>query len=248
MVAEAPAVIASERETEALAQAHSKQEQVEQQQKLQGVGVSAATRTEAELIAEAMAFQSSGGTAYDAALQKLIPRSESVDATDSGIPVGVHRFLSPAETLPASKGQQAGNYETNGAAVGVAVHKSEEAKLVAEALAFQSSGGTDYDAALQKLLPGAGLKLPGVDSHMGPTHEQGDVRKKHDADVNTGDGIAQAGTAAGDTPISVSAAQDDDLGQSTLEKVGQTNRANLRERRRRLAKARGQQATTKPDL
>jgi hypothetical protein len=83
---------------------------------------------------------------------------------------------------------------------------------------------------------------------MGPTHEQGDVRKKHDADVNTGDGIAQAGTAAGDTPISVSAAQDDDLGQSTLEKVGQTNRANLRERRRRLAKARGQQATTKPDL
>jgi hypothetical protein len=48
MVAEAPAVIASERETEALAQAHSKQEQVEQQQKLQGVGVTAATRTEAE--------------------------------------------------------------------------------------------------------------------------------------------------------------------------------------------------------
>jgi hypothetical protein len=60
----------------------------------------------------------------------------------------------------------------------------------------------------------------------------------------------QAWVSHRDTPISISAASDDDLGQSTstLGKVGQTNRANLRERRRRLAKARGQQANTKPVL
>ena len=189
--------------------------------------------TEDELIAAALEFQSTGGPAYDAALKKLLPGSSEAADTDANL----HRLLSQLDQSPPPPRQDPVPSALSGATPTISrMHASEEAKLVKDALAFQSNGGTSYDEALQKLtLAGQQASSNPVESTLQGALKGIDIEI---ADQAVSGSTSSAEQASGEPLRPPSTSADDSSGQSTLEQVGQVNRANLRERRRRLAMAR----------
>ena len=183
-----------------------------------------ASMTEDELIAAALEFQSSGGPAYAAALKKLLPRNNEAADMDAD----PQRLLSQIDQSPTPARRDLADFSEANHATS---RTSAEAKLIEDALAFQSSG-SNYDEALQK------LTLVGQQGSTNPLKSTLQrVLKEHD--------IGIAGEAAGGSTSSAEQAlggpvrpQDESSGRSTLEQVGEAHRATLRERRRRLAKAR----------